>query len=127
MNYATDQQQPPQAAPGSPASWTLVRNDLDARRRRQEAPTPVIDAAYQEAFERDQFGRAKYGVPLRPNNGRDSLDDAYQEAMDLAVYLRNAAEEAGPAGNDLRLPQLYNDSVVLMLRLRGLIFERDGR
>lgn len=45
--------------------------------------------------ERDAFGRAKYGVPLRANDGRDTLVDAYQEALDLVVYLRKAIEERG--------------------------------
>jgi hypothetical protein len=42
---------------------------------------------------RDHAGRKKYGTPLQPRNGRDSLVDAYQEALDLVVYLRNAIEE----------------------------------
>lgn len=42
---------------------------------------------------RDQMGRKKYGTPLQPNNGRDALQDAYEEALDLAVYLRQAIYE----------------------------------
>lgn len=42
---------------------------------------------------RDNFGRSKYNTPLQPNNGRDSLQDAYEEALDLCVYLKNAIEE----------------------------------
>jgi hypothetical protein len=43
--------------------------------------------------DRDRIGREKYGTPLQPHNGRDSLVDAYQEALDLCVYLRNEIEE----------------------------------
>lgn len=32
-------------------------------------------------------------MPLQPFNGRDALVDAYQEAVDLAVYLRQRIEE----------------------------------
>lgn len=39
------------------------------------------------------FGRQKYGTPLTADNGRDPLVDAYQEALDLVVYLRQAIEE----------------------------------
>ena len=46
-------------------------------------------------YERDRVGRARYGMPLRAGNGRDALVDAYQEALDLAVYLRQAVEERG--------------------------------
>ncbi len=54
------------------ATWELVIEDMEAR---------------------DNVGRAKYGTPLQPHNGRDSLVDAYQEALDLVVYLRNLIEE----------------------------------
>lgn len=39
------------------------------------------------------IGEAKYGQRLRANNGRDPLIDAYQEALDLCMYLRQAIEE----------------------------------
>lgn len=37
---------------------------------------------------RRQQGIEKYGVTLSPFNGRKSLVDAYQEALDLCVYLK---------------------------------------
>jgi hypothetical protein len=43
---------------------------------------------------RAQLGQKKYGERLLPNNGRDALTDAYQEALDLAMYLRQAIEES---------------------------------
>ena len=64
-----------QAAPTAndkPAVWPLVVADMTAR---------------------DAEGRRKYGVPLQPHNGRDVLVDAYQEALDLCVYLRQAIYE----------------------------------
>ena len=42
---------------------------------------------------RREFGVRKYGTPLQANNGRDALMDAYQEALDLVVYLRQLIEE----------------------------------
>lgn len=39
------------------------------------------------------MGRARYGTPLQPFNGRDQLADAYAEALDLVVYLRAALYE----------------------------------
>lgn len=65
----------PEPAPkpsAHPAVWPLVIRDM---------------------ADRDTFGREKYGVPLQPHNGRDALKDAYQEALDLAVYLRTAIYE----------------------------------
>lgn len=42
---------------------------------------------------RDQVGKKRYGTPLQANNGRDPLMDAYQEALDLCAYLRQAIYE----------------------------------
>lgn len=42
---------------------------------------------------REQVGRARYGTSLYPFNGRSSLVDAYEEALDLACYLRQMIEE----------------------------------
>lgn len=43
--------------------------------------------------ERGRIGVAKYGTPLQPGNGRRNLVDAYQECLDLCIYLRNEIEE----------------------------------
>jgi hypothetical protein len=52
--------------------------------------------------ERERIGVERYGSPLRLFNGRDALVDAYQEAMDLTVYLRQAITERNfsPSGDD---------------------------
>lgn len=43
--------------------------------------------------ERDEFGAKKYGIGHQHDNKRDHLIDAYQEALDLALYLRAEIEE----------------------------------
>lgn len=55
--------------------------------------TPVWDLVIADMKERDHVGRERYGTPLQTNNGRDALVDAYQEALDLVVYLRQAIAE----------------------------------
>jgi hypothetical protein len=52
--------------------FTLVHADLDAR---------------------DRLGWRQHAKPLLANNGRDALREAYEEALDLAVYLRMAIAE----------------------------------
>lgn len=42
---------------------------------------------------RKRVGIERYGMPLQAFNGRDALIDAYQEALDLCCYLRQAIEE----------------------------------
>lgn len=56
----------------NPAVWPLVMVDMAGR---------------------DKLGRERYGTPLQAHNGRDALRDAYEEALDLAVYLRCAIFE----------------------------------
>lgn len=53
----------------------------------------IADLVIQDMVERKRIGIERYGVPLQPFNGRDALIDAYQEALDLAVYLRQLVEE----------------------------------
>jgi hypothetical protein len=75
-----------QAAPADgtgPDCWELVLADMRDRR---------------------QMGIDKYGKPLRSDNGRDALVDAYQEALDLTVYLRQAIEQGRSAEMNKPIP-----------------------
>lgn len=54
---------------------------------------PVWELVIQDMKQRDEFGRRKYGVPLRTFDGRDSLVDLYQELLDAVVYVRKLIEE----------------------------------
>ena len=60
--------------------------------KRNEHP-PVWELVIEDMQDRDYSGEVKYGTRLQPFNGRDALVDAYQEAMDLTVYLRQAIFE----------------------------------
>lgn len=53
----------------------------------------VQDLVMQDIEERKALGIRKYGTPLQANNGRNMLQDAYEEALDLCIYLRGALEE----------------------------------
>jgi len=50
--------------------------------------------------ERYEEGVRRYGVPLQPFNGRDPLQDAYEEAIDLALYLKQALMERDKPDED---------------------------
>lgn len=65
-------------------------------RQPESAPNesrPILDMVIDDVRDRDRIGRAKYGTSLQAGNGRDPLVDAYQEALDLAFYLRQAIAE----------------------------------
>jgi hypothetical protein len=51
------------------------------------------DLVIKDMESRKQFGLNKYGTILQANNGRNAIKDAYEEVLDLAVYLRQALEE----------------------------------
>jgi hypothetical protein len=64
----------------------------------QPAPKPgygtaIVDLVIAEIVERDRLGQLRYGTRLYSGNGRDSLVDAMQEALDLVFYLRHAIAE----------------------------------
>ena len=53
----------------------------------------IWDLVLKDIKDRDDYGLKKYGTRLRPFNGRDALIDAYQEVLDLVVYLRQLIYE----------------------------------
>lgn len=60
-------------------------------------PTPgrerVLDAVLEDLRARAEEGRKKYGTYLETHNGRRGLMDAYQEALDLVMYLKQCLME----------------------------------
>lgn len=62
-----DRQQPTSQSNDLPSAHDLVIADIEIRK---------------------QFGLRKYKALLQPFHGRDQLVDAYQEVLDLVVYLR---------------------------------------
>lgn len=58
----------------------------------------IVDLVNGDLAKRKAAGIATYGVPLRAHNSRDALWDAYEEALDLACYLRQAIAERETEG-----------------------------
>ncbi len=63
--------------------------------------TPIVDLVMADLWKRKAVGIKRYGTPLQASNGRDALLDAYEEALDLVVYLRQELERRSiaEAGN----------------------------
>jgi hypothetical protein len=51
-----------------------------------------VDLVVRDLAMRKQFGIERYGVPHNGDLNRDHLLDAYEEALDLCVYLRAEIE-----------------------------------
>jgi hypothetical protein len=62
----------PEPKRGKQVVWNVIMSDIE---------------------QRANFGLEKYGHCLETFNGRDPLWDAYQEALDLVMYLRQAIME----------------------------------
>lgn len=54
---------------------------------------PIVDLVITDMIDRKSEGVKRYGVALQAHNGRDALVDAYHEALDLCMYLRQVIEE----------------------------------
>lgn len=64
----------------------------------QPMPTPndgpiVQELVLEDIRHRLEIGIQRYGTGLQAGNGRDMLRDAYEEALDLAIYLRGCLLE----------------------------------
>jgi len=69
----------------------LTKRLLSKRQKaeRQE----VLPSVIMDLTDRVEYGKKEYGEPLKTFNSRDALWDAYQEALDLVMYLRQAILE----------------------------------
>lgn len=76
-----------------PSHFEQAHSTFDQPPPKPNDGRPVWDLVVEDMRQRDQVGRQRYGTPLQTHNGRDALMDAYQEALDLVVYLRQAIEE----------------------------------
>ena len=77
-----------------------TKPDMAGSKGVSEQPEPVSnngDYVYLRVMEdmraRADMGLKKYGTYLQAFNGRDGLRDAYEEVLDLAVYLRQVIDE----------------------------------
>lgn len=66
-----------------------------AGREGDSQPMPVVNdapdvqsAVIADIEKRRELGIRRYGTALQPHNGRNALLDAYEEAIDLAMYLK---------------------------------------
>jgi len=80
---------------------------------------------------RKEFGIEKYGVALQPNNGRPRWIDAWQEILDLIIYLKKEMIEEWKLDIiDLEaigiIDKIQAKSLDLALEIQSLQAEHDG-
>jgi len=64
----------------------------------QAPPTPnnkpaIQDLVLQDMLARKMIGIQRYGTPLQPHNGRDMMQDLYEELLDACNYIRGMIYE----------------------------------
>jgi hypothetical protein len=84
--------------PGPIAAMFMPDPVLKQRHGDQPLPIPngepdIQSMVIADIGRRREVGIERYGTALQAHNGRDTLRDAYEEALDLAMYLRQAIEE----------------------------------
>jgi len=117
-------------------AWPIVTYRNRTGHDNAYGTTGIVDLVLADMDERERVGRERYGTPLTAGNGRDHLIDAYQEALDFAVYLaahldehsirplEPAAIASDPASWRLFLVQsMLWDHVHTIMRLRAIIEE----
>ena len=63
---------------------------LEAKKQYNELFHELVTEQIQRRIDK---GMETYGTPLKPFNGRDALQDALEEAIDLVFYLTQAIYE----------------------------------
>lgn len=84
----------------------------------------VRDGMAADIQARKQVGLERYGTLLQAFNGRDALLDAYQEALDLCVYLRQVLEEQVRGEHRGVFYAAYSDALQVALKLRREMSKR---
>lgn len=116
--------QPAPVKTDTPEVWPLVIADVKAGKYEPALPLYWVDRIATEMQARHDFGRAKYGVGLQVENGRDPLRDALDEALDMSCYTRQQFEKTG-RGDDWETHRL---AVLMVSRLmwRMKLREEEG-
>lgn len=98
-----------------PAVWITVIRDI-------QGWVGIPPSLISDMQSRDEFGRKKYGTPLQPHKGRDAIQDAYQEALDLCVYTKQAIMESP---EDRRLIPIHEGAILSAAQLRFILDSRE--
>lgn len=107
------------------AVWDLVLTDFSILPL--ERDEYVLDKVKDDINLRDNTGKQKYGVRLQAFNGRNALQDVYEEKLDALVYLRQAIEENEISGlsNSFasRIRSIYCETLQHCIQLKQILME----
>jgi hypothetical protein len=111
----------------SPAAQERIRHlvwmslDLPVGLQSYIVDDAVCDGVCSDLTNRIEHGTAKYGTPLKTNNGRDAAIDGYQEVLDAVHYCQQDTMEHP---DDLDVVADLNALIQIALRMRKRIDAR---
>lgn len=90
----------------------------------------ITELVKRDIEARAVIGEKKYGERLRSLNGRDAMHDAYQEVLDLAMYMRQHIDERRYSFDmdrdyDAEMEKLQQETKTLREQVEQLTFQID--
>jgi len=111
-----------------PASWDLVVTRLENKSLSRPSGRSEADIDWLVFMmrARDDLGAKRYGVRLQSHNGRDSMRDSLEEALDLRVYLENVSQEHPESTEARMLADEVTDLCLRLVALRRKLTQKGG-
>ncbi|OOE32290.1 hypothetical protein BZG05_14900 [Salinivibrio kushneri] len=94
---------------------SLAQNDVE--RSKADAVCDLIHDVEMDIITRVEEGHDKYGVYLKPFNGRCALTDTYQEILDACLYYTQHAMEQNDGAPDALLKPEHSKTIGLLAAL----------
>lgn len=115
--YST--QELPAPKPEGPEVWPVLLDRLQRSERLRDLP--VFDALRSEMEARRDVGLARYGQTLHRDDGRPLGVDAFQECLDLLVYLERDLMRLG-AGEAYRYLAIIDDILNTLVQVLATLY-----
>lgn len=75
----------------------------------------IVDLVIEDMKERKELGIRRYGTALQAFNGREALQDLYEELQDACIYIKQVLEEKDKEGFKKQLTVLLKEKDVVDL------------
>lgn len=86
---------------------------LDRALRHWDSPYHLHQQIQSDLTARAEHGHTKYGTYLETHNGRDALLDAYQEVLDLLMYLEQDNLEQERTGYSTAMKRAFDCALLI--------------
>ena len=74
-------------------------------------PDGIWNSVVEDMKARNDFGFKKYGVALKANDGRKTIQDLYEELLDACVYTKKLIKEQEISSKSLQLLKEFPENV----------------